>query len=290
MFNVLMTVAAYLAFNLSIWLSIGKGGIPALAGANILGGLITLAWYYKKEVKNKGYPKFTISFLGALGILLIVAGLRNAHASIPVSLSMESVYNGFACLSWPLFVLLNLRWPKTFSERPNRFDLGCHAAMAILVLTRFLTYGEVGWNFMAVIWVMVAIAGYMMFNISIKLGKAHRATNIAMNLLGGLLVAIMAACVGDFGQWSWTGRYLFGLLLGGLAIFGIVKYLGASYGHFGALKKGSLVAPLVYDGILVASPLVMVITGEWSRISVWTLLVAAGMLAVTTLRYRHHMK
>jgi len=287
--HVLLTVVAYLFFNLAIWLSVGEGGLLALAGANALGATITLAFYYRKEVQGKGSPK-PAAMIGAVGILLIVIGLRQAHATLPVSLSMEAVYNGFAIVSWPMFVALALLFPTHFTERPNKFDLGCHFLMAFLVAARFLTYGAVDWNIMSILWVVIAILGYAAFNVGIKLGKSHRATNITMNFAGALLVLGYALLIGDLGYWQASPRYLGGLFLGGAAIFGIVRELGASYGHFGAMKKGSLVAPLVYDGILVLSPTVMIVTGEWDKISVWTIVVGLGMLGVTVVRYRHHMK
>lgn len=287
--HVFLTVVAYLFFNLAIWLSVGEGGLLALAGANALGATITLVYYFRKEVKGKGSPK-PAALIGAIGILLIVIGLRQAHATLPVSLSMEAVYNGFAIGSWPMFVALAVFFPTHFTERPNRFDLACHFVMAILVAARFLTYGNVDWNAMSILWVVIAILGYAAFNIGIKLGKSHRATNITMNFAGAGLVLVYAIIIGDIGFWEASPRYLGGLLLGGAAIFGIVRELGSSYSHFGAMKKGSLVAALVYDGILVLSPTVMIVTGEWDRISVWTILVGLGMLGVTVVRYQHHMK
>lgn len=286
MSSIFVTVFSYLMFNLAIWLAVGQGGLLALAGANVGGGLLTLAWFWKDQVKGKSLPNWPVAALGAVGILLIVSGLRGTHASMPVSLGMEAVYNGFAMVSWPLFVALGTIWPKRFTDRPNRFDLSCHFVMAGLVAMRFQTYDGLVLNPSCLVYVAVAIAGYMCFNVSIKLAKGHRATNVTMNLGGAGLVAMLAFVTGDAGYWLPNVQHIGGAVLGCAAIFGIVRGLGAAYQHFGARQQASLVAPLVYDGILVASPSVMLVTGE--KISVWTVVLAAGMLAVTWTRYRHN--
>ncbi len=277
-------LAFYLLFNVAIWLSLGKGGLIALAAAHAHGALVT-ASYYRGQLKGK--PKWSVALLGSFGILAIATGLRGAHDHLPVSLGIEAVYNGFACLSWPLFVGLNRFWPSSFAERPNWFDLVCHALMAGMVAVRFTTYGDFTISSMGLMWVGFAIAGYMVFNVSIKLAKGHRPTNVAMNLGGAALLG-MVTFVREGLPSGWSVALLMGMVLGGLAIFGIVKSLGDSYAHFGKLNKGSLVAPLVYDGILVASPLLMIITGE--KVSGWTFAVAAGMCVITIVRYRHHVK
>lgn len=287
MIHILAAVVAYLLFNVAVWLAIAEGGLLALGGANILGGLVTIT-YFRKEVRGRGRPSLFKAGLGAAGILFIVFGLRNAHAGLPVSLSMEAVYNTFAIISWPLFVALNMRWPRQFTERPNWFDLGCHFAMAGLVILRFYTYGSYTISMGTAAWIGMAVLGYVLFNVSIKVASGHRATNVTMNLIGGVLLVGFALLSGDSGHWQWSVNHAGGLLLGGAAIFFIVRELGASYGYFGSRGKASLVAPLVYDGILVASPVVMIATGEWQAISFATVFVALGMLTVTYIRYRHH--
>lgn len=285
MFLIYSSIAFYLIFNVAIWLSLGKGGLIAMAAANAIGALTTGA-YYRKQLSGK--PQWSIALLGSFGILAIVMGLRGSHAHLPISLSIEAVYNGFACLSWPLFVGLNRFWPSSFVERPNRFDLVCHALMGIMVTLRFCTYGNYSFELIGLMWIGLAIAGYMIFNISIKLGKGHRPTNITMNLGGAGLLILMTFGKESLPTTSWSTMLPTGMLLGGLAIFGIVKSLGDSYAYFGKLGRGSLVAPLVYDGILVASPSLMILTGE--HVSGWTFAVAAGMFVITIARYRHHSK
>jgi len=287
MLFVILTVLAYLGFNLAIFLSIGQGGALAIAVANVIGALVTAA-FFRRQLNG---VKPWVAALGSIGILLIVVGLRQSHTYLPVSLSMEAVYNLFAISSWPLFVLLNLKWSKHFSERPNRFDLGCHFVMAGLVLTRFATYGEYVLSIASILWILVAVAGYSLFNVSIKLSAGSRATNVLMNVGGGLLITVYSLSFDGIGALSnWTPEYSWGLLLGGLSIFGIVWALGASYTFFGQKGQGSLVAPMVYDGLLIAAPSVMLVTGETGQLSVWTFVVAYLMLVVTFVRYRHHNK
>ncbi len=285
---VLATVISYLLFNVAIWLSLGMGGLIALGAANIFGAVAT-AISYSAQVRTQGLrPNWFVAVLGSFGILGIVVGLRGSHGHLPVSLSIEAVYNGFACLSWPMFVVLNQVWPNAFQERPNRFDLACHLLMVTMVVIRFTTYESYAFQITGVVWIMLAICGYMLFNISIKLAKGHRMTNITMNIGGGILLVLCGSLVRDGLVFSWNLMLVYGSLLGGLAIFGIVKGLGESYNHFGRLGKASLVAPLVYDGILVASPAIMPISGEYP--SNWTFGVAISMLAITIIRYRHHAK
>jgi len=287
--NVIGAIGSYLLFNIAIWLAIGHGGLLALAGANAIGGLLALGFFWRSQVSGRGSPKWMQSLLGAVGVFLIVFGLRQAHAALPVSLSMEAVYNGFAIASWPLFLVLGQQWPQQFTDKPNRFDLVCHGAMACLVVTRFATYGDdLQFSVGSMDAITVAISGYALFNISIKLARGHRATNVVMNFMAAGLLATYAVVSGDAGQWTWDASHLGGAALGCVAIFGIVHQLGSAYAFFGARKQGSLVAPLVYDGILVASPFMMVITGE--HVQLWTIVLAAGMLTVTIVRYRHHAR
>lgn len=291
MYRILATIGAYLAFNLAVWLAIGEGGLIALGIANITGGALT-ALQFRKEMKD--IPRLRVSALGAFGIILVVLGLRWSHSVLPVTLSMEAVYNLFAVCTWPLFVLLHFVWPKKYKEKPTRFDLLCHVAMFALVVTRFATYGDVDISIAAVAAVGTAIAGYVCFNLSIQAAKRlpqgqQRPTNVAMNGLAGAILVGLAFYADNPGMVA-SSRNLLGLALGGVAILGIVAALGASYAHFGKLKMPSLVAPLVYDGILVASPILMIFTGETTHLSGWTVLVAAGMLAVTVVRYRYHRR
>lgn len=96
---ILATIASYLLFNIAIYLSLGMGGVMALGLANVLGALAT-SLAYSTEIKKQGQrPRWRISILGSVGIVAIVAGLRGSHGHLPVSLSIEAVYNGFACLS-----------------------------------------------------------------------------------------------------------------------------------------------------------------------------------------------
>jgi len=288
---IIVTICAYLGFNVAVWLAIGHGGMVALGVANVLGGLMT-ALYFRKEMK--GAPKLHISALGAVGIVLIVLGLRWSHSVLPVTLSMEAVYNLFAIVTWPTFVLLHYIWPKKYQEEPGWFDLGCHAAMFLLVVARFATYGDVELTLATLAAVGTAILGYLWFNLSIRAAatlpeKQRRPTNVTMNVLAGITLITLAMFY-DAPSMVASGRNLTGLALGGISILGIVAALGSAYAHFGKLKLPSLVAPLVYDGILVASPILMVLTGETNSLSGWTVLVAAGMLAVTVVRYRYHRR
>jgi len=201
---------------------------------------------------------------------------------------VEAVYNGFAIGSWPLFVLLAILWKNQFNEKPNWFDLGCHLAMATMVFGRFYTYpGNFQFTTIGMAWIAVAIAGYALFNISIKLSKGHRPTNVGMNIGGGLLLA--AASLVWYGGLNVEHLEWKGIALGGLSILGIVWALGKSYAHFGAQKKASLVAPLVYDGLLVTAPLLSLATGEPTS---WTsgLAVGFGMLLITFVRWRYHSR
>jgi len=297
--NICLTVISYLFFNVAVWLAIGEGGLPALAAANIAGGLITAVFKRKEIISDKRgkMPKWHISLLGAFGIVAIVHGLRGAHTALPVSISMEMVYNSFAVLSWPMFAGLYMKWSKHFEEKPNFFDGKCHVIMAIFVLLRIRDYGL---NFSEVAaaswWVGLAVLGYMLFNVSIKLASLHRITNVFMNLIGGALLLIWSFASSEFfGGYWWSFRHVSGAVLGGLAIFGIVTFLGASYNDFGKKGLSSLVAPLVYDGILIASPLVQICIGTiaiFSAESAGMYLIAFGMLAVTSVRYqvRHVFK
>ncbi len=288
---IIIAVVAYLSFNVAVWLAVGQGGIVALGVANILGGLLT-AIKFRKELKAK--PNLKVAAMGAAGILAIVFGLRWSHSVLPVSLSMEAVYNLFALGTWPLFLLLHKWWPKGYPETPNWFDLVCHMAMFVLVVARFYTYGDFQIEFVAAASIFLAIVGYAWFNISIKTAAQleqgqRRPTNVAMNLIAGTSLVLLSFAI-DTPSMVTSTQNLLGLFLGGIAILGIVAALGGAYIHFGGRNQGSLVAPLVYDGLLVASPLVMFITGEGKHVSYWTFVVAILMLVVTIVRYQYHQR
>jgi len=57
-----LSIISYLAFNLAIWLSIGDGGMIAMAMANFLGAGLT-ALFFRKELK--GRVKWTVSMMGS---------------------------------------------------------------------------------------------------------------------------------------------------------------------------------------------------------------------------------
>lgn len=279
-------VGAYVFFNIAVWASIGHGGLIALAAANALGGAITMAMYWRSEIVGRGMPRFWIALLGACGVAGIVGGLRVAHASMPVHLGMEAVYNGFALISWPMFVMLRVFAPTRFTDRPTTVDLVCHGIMASLVTARFWN-AQVEWSGQVIAAVCFAITGYAVFNVAIKLAVGHRATNLAMNGFAALLLIILALVAGESAS-EWSTIHVGAAVLGGTAVFLIVRELGACYRWFGNQGLGSLVAPLVYDGLLIASPVVTLITG--GDIHEWPLMLttAIGMVAVTLFRWWYH--
>ena len=279
-------IIAYLAFNFGISLPSLTVGLVVMALANFLGAGVTATWF-RKELQ--GWPKIGRALMGSLGIGLIVLGLINSHDGLPIALSVEAVYNGLAISSWPVFLLLTWRWPGRFGNRPNWFDLGCHLAMAGLVFTRFYLYpGSFELTAIKLVWIGVAIAGYLCFNISIKLAGGHRPTTILMNLGGGFLLTALAVYKGQFTlNIGWDG---FGAaLLGGIAIFGIVWSLGKCYGHFGPKGQGPLVIPLVYDGLLVFAPVLSLFAGD-KVTPTYGVAVGLGMIFITYLRYWYHTR
>ncbi len=283
---IVVTIFGYLVFNVAVWLSIGTGGMIAMALANFLGAVLT-AVYFRKEITVGSKAKKGIAVMGSVGILLIVLGLLGSHKHLPVSLSIEAVYNGFAIFSWPLFVLLGVMWAKKFTEKPNWFDLGCHIAMAIMVFGRFVTYpGQFEVSLVGALWVIVAIVGYSLFNISIKLSGGHRRTNVFMNIGSGVLLVLFSPL---FEANSLKNLEATGILLGGFGIFVLVWALGRGYQHFGSRNQASLVAPLVYDGLLVVAPLLSFITGDPLS---WTngVMLGIGMLVITYIRWWHHTR
>ena len=283
---IVITIVGYLMFNIAIWVSIGKGGMLAMAAANLIGAVVT-AIFFRKEVMESSPAKKLVSLMGSFGILLIVLGLLGSHQHLPVSLSIEAVYNGFAIASWPLFVLLGVFWSTKFTEKPNRFDLFCHLGMAVMVTGRFMTYpGTFEVTMIGIFWIAVAIAGYALFNISIKLSGGHRRTNILMNIGGGLLLAGFSPL---FQKGGLETVESLGVALGGLAIFTLVFALGKSYQVFGSRNQASLVAPLVYDGLLIVAPLLSFITGDPVSLTNGVLL-GLGMLLITYIRWSHHTK
>ena len=71
---IVVTIFGYLVFNVAVWLSIGTGGIIAMALANFLGAVLT-AVYFRKEITVGSKAKKGIAVMGSVGILLIVLGL-----------------------------------------------------------------------------------------------------------------------------------------------------------------------------------------------------------------------
>lgn len=282
-----MTVIAYLVFNLAVYISLGTGGIIAMGGANITASAVTAVVFWQ-AIKASGKPRLEISLLGGIGIVLIVVGLRVSHARFPdLALSLEGVYNGFAVSSWFIFITLNHFLADEFPERPNDFDAICHLLMGLLVVGRFYQFG-LQLIPAAVLWgVIPAILGYTLFNISIKLAHGHRATNVMMNVIGGFGLIVGGLVTGGGDGVSFVNHAnAAGLLLGGCSIFGIVYCLGKAYSRF---ERASLVPPLVYDGILIGSPtLSCLVTGN--PLSFWTVWTGVGMVLVTIVRYKYHIR
>jgi hypothetical protein len=277
-----LTIICYLLFNFAIILS--ASNLLALAGANFLGGIITGIYFRHEIIIQDKRPRCLISIMGAIGILLIVLGLRGVYLHFPPSLGMEAVYNGFTIASWPLFLLLSLVWSSKFKEKPRLFDLYAHLAMAVYVAFRFGIHGE-WFPVKAFFWVLVAILGYCLYNISIKTADNHRATNILMNFTGGILLILWTVFAGEYKAVAYL-PLVAATLLGGMAICGIVWGLGQSYIHFGKKNLATLVPLLVYDGIIISATVLGSILRE--GVVVWAIVTATGMLSVTALRYIYH--
>lgn len=286
MIYVLLTVVSYLLFNWGVWLSTLGGSELAVGIGYLVGcGLIGLKFNGQIKQQRASPIKWKLVLFGTTSILVTINALRYAHSQLPLSLSMEAIYNGLALGTWPTFLILHRFWPATFKDRPKWFDLGCHAVMLLLVLTRFLTYGEyhlTGWTILAIV---CGAAGYIGVNIAVMLIAGHRVSNILIVAIAALILLCGQIGWGAAATWSWNLQSLGAVTLVALASYGIPVYLTAAYAHFKSLA--SLVPPLVFDSLLVASPLMMVVRGE--LISIWTVIVAVGMVVVTVARYRYHM-
>lgn len=285
MINVLYTVGCYLLFNLGVYFST-KGGSDLALGAGYILGCALIRWRLANQIQQQSQmPINWWCVVGnAVSILVTANALRYAHARIPLSLSMEATYNGLAMLSWPTFLLLGSFWPNHFSDKPKAFDLLCHGLMFLLVATRFNTYGA--YSIDATTWAALACAaiGYIGVNVTIKLFKGHRLSSIYGILLAAGCLLSWQIVHGALAHWQGNQYSLLGILLVTVASYGIPVYLAGAYAHFKGL--GSLVPPLVYDSLLVCSPLVMYVRGE--VISPWTIAVGVGMITVTVVRFRYH--
>lgn len=285
MINVLYTVGCYLLFNLGVYYST-LGGSDLALGVGYILGCVLIRWRLANQIRQQSQlPINWWCVIGnAVSILVTANALRYAHARVPLSLSMEAVYNGLAMLSWPTFLLLGNFWPKHFSDKPKAFDLLCHGLMFLLVATRFNTYGA--YSIDAATWAALACAaiGYIGVNVTIKLFKGHRLSSIYGILLAAVILLAGQFYSGAWQLWSLNGYFVISLVLVSIASYGIPVYLAGAYAHFKSLS--SLVPPLVYDTLLVTSPLVMIVRHE--VISPWTIGVGIGMIIVTVIRFRYH--
>ncbi len=286
MHHIALAVLWYLGFNLSVWMSLGEGGILAVAAANIIGATLTAIRYRDEIARDARRTDLFVALLGAVGILIIVMGLRQTHNMLPVSIAMEMVYSGFACVSWFFFTAFNIVFRTYLNELPKRFDVYCHIGMGVLVATRASLYNANILQSSAWKWVFLTVCGYCLYNLSLKLGRQHRLTNIAMNTVGALLLIAWAIQTNDYGQWQWSARFVGGALLGGISVWGIVSRLGAAYAHFRALGVPSIVAPMVYDGIILMSPIVIVVAHDAFTPPMVPVMI--GMMAIAVVRYRYH--
>lgn len=286
---ILVAVLCYLVHSVAIDALKGPGGFWGLVAVEFLAAFVMAVLYRKQIWEQRGLPiKWGVAFIGGSGIGIIMVALPWVYRVLPVSLGMEAVYNGLAIFSWPVFILLHLRWKKRFQERPNRFDLGCHLLMFILVIGRFGTYEGVFDLLGAAIPTALAIGAYLMLNISIKFAEQHRVTLILLYIIGGVWVGGIGLLNGvELPQWD-TPSFYIAIIADTCAVLGILVILGVAYKRFGERAQSSLVIPLVYDGILVGTPLVITVTGE--SMSIWTFVLSAAMLLVSLVRYHHHNK
>lgn len=285
MFYVVLTVACYLCFNVGVWMStLGQSDLAV--GFGYLLGCLAIRLRFANQIRAQSNTPIQWPLVLGCGvsILITVSALRYAHSRLPLSLSMEAIYNGLAMASWPTFLMLNWFWPQRFKERPKWFDLLCHLLMFLLVALRFSTYGAYHLDGGTIMALAAGASGYIGVNLAVMLIAGHRLSNI----LGIALAAVALLCwqITNGASWHWNGASIGATLLIALASYGIPVYLTAAYAHFKQLA--SLVPPLVYDSLLVASPLVMIVRGE--MVSHWTVLVAAGMVIVTVIRYRYHTR
>ncbi len=276
------SILGYIIFNIAI---IESHGIANYGLMNLLAGILSLIIFHN-EVRSK--PQLLIALLGAIGIVAIVFGLRWTHQALsdPAS-TMESVYDLVVFSSVGLWYLVEI--PLKLGRTPiRRFDIAFHVLMFGLVVLRLAIHWQDKWSITNFAPVIIAVLGYWLFNISIRLSQKDssktRTTNIAMNILGGTLLLIISFIIG--GNALSVNQ---GTPIGVVGIVAIVFCLGKAYKYLGEKGLAPLVVTGTYDGLLIFAPIVLSFVFA-QKFLVVDLLITFGFIIVMASRVAFYRK
>src|SRR3990167_6408976 len=281
---ILAAIIGYILFNVAV---IESGTAVLNYGLmNFTAGMLTLM-IFRKEIRS--YPKWEVSILGAIGIIAILFGLRWTHSSLQdPSSTMEVIYYLVVVSSVGLWALvegpLGLQHTKL-----RKFDIVLHVCMLLLVTSRLMVHWSDGWNFASFAPALLAVIGYWLFNVSVRLSQkdpgATRITNVTMNLVAGSLLICLSVVLG--GEFATVNH---GSLIGSVAILVIVYALGVAYRSFGPIGLAPMVVAGTYDGLLVFAPIALSVMYR-QKFGAVDFVFTLGFVAVMAIRawlyYRH---
>lgn len=279
--GIFAAIVGYILVNIAILES--GNGLLNLGLMNFGAGIITALIFFKEL---KAWPRWLAAFSGALGVAGVIFGLRWSHESLQnPAATIEVIYDLLVISSVVVWWLFEkpLGLAKT---KIHGFDLWIHAYMAFLVASRLWYHWEDHWTLLSFAPVLLAVAGYHIFNFSIRIAQktpeATRSTNVAMNVTGGLiLIAISFFVGGDALSLNHAS------IIGVVAVTMIVYFLGVGYKNFGPKGLSSLVPALTYDGLLIFAPIATLIIYDQPFVFFDVIVTIGFIIAIMTRAFLH---
>lgn len=274
-------ITGYILFNVAIIES--GSALINLGLLNLFAGLITWG-IFRSQVK--AWPMWDKALIGVMGIVCIVFGLRFTHVSLQnPAVTIEFIYDLVVITSVAVWALVEkpLGLQKT---KVHGFDIWLHIIMAFLVTIRIAYHWQPEWTLWSFLPGLIAVAGYHLFNIGIRLAQKvperTRSTNVAMNIIGGLVLLAAAFVTGGEALQIGTPA-----ILGTIAVVMIVYALGEAYKNLGPKGLSSLVPVATYDGLLILAPIAMLFIYN-QPFDLFEIVITFGFLAVMAKRVIMH--
>ncbi len=293
------TVLSYTLFNYAIVLA--SGTLTASAVMNFIGGLLRLP----ELIRNHSYSKQTIliGVLGGICLLLIAAPLWLAYQiSGGSGIILTIVYDSMlvsVCLIGPFVGLI----PKP--DRKGMFIIFCIACLAAFRV--LYHHSEIHWTNWLVLFVFLITVGYMGFNMAVKKSKQSVVAQIVMNWIGALLLLLFSLglwsstkllgvkCSVSCNIWEFSPATNIAILLGGVAIYCIVRFLAMLYVQLNMQKVSGIrfnlsgfTMPLVYEGLVVFGAITLSYVLH-KNISLVDIIISVFMLLLVIEDMKHHV-
>ncbi len=274
-----VAIVGYVLLSTVFWLA-GKS-LLAMALAQAVGGMLCLRHAAGAQSTPLTWRRVGAVGLGGMAVVLVATSIPRAYAALSPDLGAGLVYDGLVLLSPFFFWAMPKKLGSGIGQRVSMFDISMTLLMTGLVVWRAVSHWRTGLPLSGFWFIGIAIGGYLLINLSIKLLPGDSRAHAGINFLAAALLATWGAASQPFPD---LALLMLGGIGGGIASRTITRGLSTAYMQF---TDPALVIGLVYDGFITVGPLILqLLAGKPLLIS--DLLISAGCLAITLVRYQYH--